>query len=246
MAFVTGTSSGIGTALAMELIERGWEVVGVSRRPAPFLHARYTHMTFDLADLDVAIEGIQAYFDDRLPDPRWQRIGLVNNAADGSSMGPIENLIPDELRQVYTINTVAPTWLMGYFVRRCQSRTTLRIVNVSSGAAVRPFPGLATYGGSKAALRMAGMCFAAELESPLRSGGPRGDVTILSYEPGTVDTAMQVRARSTSDQDFPWVGLFRTLHSQGALRSPKDPAIEIANYLERDGHDRFTERRLGA
>jgi benzil reductase ((S)-benzoin forming) len=116
---------------------------------------------------------------------------------------------------------------------------------VSSGAAVQAFPGLSDYCASKAALRMAGMVGAAELDSPLRTAPARPDTAILSYEPGTVDTAMQEEARSRSLDEYPWGRLFRTFHSSGALVPPAAPAREIVDFLERDGHARFTERRLG-
>jgi len=45
----------------------------------------------------------------------------------------------------------------------------IRIVTCPQAPPFGRFPGLAAYCGSKAALRMAGMVLAAELESPLRS-----------------------------------------------------------------------------
>lgn len=51
IALVTGTSSGIGTAVAVELLARGWRVVGLSRRRAPIESAAYTHVAVDLGDV---------------------------------------------------------------------------------------------------------------------------------------------------------------------------------------------------
>jgi benzil reductase ((S)-benzoin forming) len=134
---------------------------------------------------------------------------------------------------------------MGFVIRRAQSDVALRIVNVSSGAAVHGFPGLADYCGSKAALRMTGMAAAAELDSALRRTPAPRDTAILSYEPGIVDTDMQLAARSRSPSDYPWGGLFRDFAARGALVPPAAPAAEIVEFLETDGHPRFAERRLG-
>ena len=73
----------------------------------------------------------------------------------------------------------------------------------------------------------------------------RPQTSILSYEPGTVDTAMQEEARSRSLDEYPWGRLFRDLHASGALAPPAAPAREIVDFLERDGDARFSERRLG-
>ncbi len=49
-ALVTGTSSGIGAAIARRLIADGWQVTGVSRRPGDIASPRFRHLACDLAD----------------------------------------------------------------------------------------------------------------------------------------------------------------------------------------------------
>ena len=245
LALVTGTSAGIGAAVAHRLLERGWIVVGVSRREAAVDHANYTHAVVDLGDQTNAVTSIDRMVMPLIADPRFRRIGLVNNAAVGGQLGPIEKLQPAALLAMYAVNVVAPIRLMGLVVERSHADASLRIVNVSSGAAVRAVPGLGAYAGSKAALRMAGMVLAAELDSPLRPGVPRPDAAIVSYEPGAVETAMQANARSLSREEFPWVEMFHRFQSSGVLVAPEGPAAEIAALLESDALPRFCERRHG-
>jgi hypothetical protein len=92
---------------------------------------------------------------------------------------------------------------------------------------------------------MTGMVTAAELDSDLRRTPVPHDTAILSYEPGTVDTAMQLAARSRPLSAYPWGGLFRDFAARGGLVPPIAPASEIVEFLETDGHPRFSERRLG-
>ena len=47
---VTGTSSGIGAALAETLLQNGWAVFGLARRSVAFDSPYYRHFKFDLAD----------------------------------------------------------------------------------------------------------------------------------------------------------------------------------------------------
>ena len=110
------------------------------------------------------------------------------------------------------------------------------MVNISSGAAQRPFPGLATYCSTKAALRMAGMVIAAEVE----------DIGVFSYEPGVVDTEMQRATREMPLEEFPWGATFRQYHAEGRLAAPELPAADIVEFLTADGAERFVERRRGA
>jgi len=181
-----------------------------------------------------------------LADEHWQRIGLVNNTASADLLTPVEQIDPGALLRLYAVNTAVPVWLMGFIVRRSPPRAAVRIVNVSSGAAVGVFPGLAAYGSSKAALRMAGMVLGAELASPLRRLPAPTDVAVLSYEPGTVDTPMQTLTRSQAPESFPSAQLFQDFAARGVLVQPEVPSAEMVAFLEAGPQPAFTERRLGA
>jgi len=129
---------------------------------------------------------------------------------------------------------------MGAFARQVAPSAVLRIVNVSTRAAVVGIAGLGAYASSKAALRMAGMVLAAELDM---TGDKR--TSILSYEPGTVDTPMQAQARAKSRDVLPSVELFAGFAASGKLIPAHAPAREIADFLDSDTRTRFLERRYG-
>ena len=191
-------------------------------------------MSLDLSDVPAASAAIERELGPRLAEARWRRVALVNNAAIGVA-GRVQNLEATELVRGYALNAAMPLWLMGFVVKH--ARAPVRVVNLSSGAAVRAFPGLAAYCSSKAALRMAGMTVSAEIDR---------DLAVLSYEPGVVDTEMQLATRSKSTEEFPWVDTFRRFHAEGMLVSPELPAADIVQFLESDASERFVERRRGA
>ncbi len=244
-ALVTGTSSGIGLACARRLVETGWTVIGVSRRPSAITHADYRHVALDLADVRALPAACAEHVLPTLQSRGWRRTALVNNAARADLLMPLERLDPGDVLDMLALNTVAPMWLMGFVTQHSARDTTLRIVNVSTGGAVAAFPGLAAYCTSKAGLRMAGQVFASELDSDARRSAAPADTAILSYQPGTVDTRMQTSARSQDPDVFPWRQLFIDFHARGLLVPPDAPAAEIVAFLESDSQPRLTERRLG-
>jgi benzil reductase ((S)-benzoin forming) len=134
---------------------------------------------------------------------------------------------------------------MGFLCRAVDPATPLRIVNVSSGAAGAPFPGIADYGSSKAALRLVGASLATAAESAPAGSGPR-NLAVLSYEPGVVETEMQVAARARDPAEFPSSDRFREFARSGMLVPPEAVVGEIAAFLEAPEATGFTERRYGA
>lgn len=246
LAVVTGTSSGIGAAVAGQLLEAGWRVAGVSRRPAGITHPGYLDCCLDLSDVDGLKSGLDRRLADMVADDGVTRLALVNNAADGGLLGTVEAQSAADVLRVHAVNVAAPLALMGWVLQRGHPGIPVRIVNVSSGAARGPFPGMSAYCSSKAALRMAGMVLASELDGAVLAGSPPRDVCILSYEPGMVDTAMQVAARSAPAEILPRVDFFIDAASSGKLAPPSAPASEIVRFLENDDAPRFFETRLGA
>jgi NAD(P)-dependent dehydrogenase (short-subunit alcohol dehydrogenase family) len=241
LAIVTGTSSGIGEVLTRTLLDRQWRVVGVSRRAAPIQNAHYSHVTLDLAGVETLTASVAAKLGPAIADPALERLALVNNAADVALHGQVDQLEAAGLMRAYAINTVAPILLMGWILRESAAGVPLRIVNVSTGAAVEALPGLGAYSGTKAALRLVGMIFAAELG--MRPDASR-DVSVLAYDPGVVETPMAQAVRESSAEKLPIVQMFKQLAAHRMLRTPDVPANAIADYLEADGHPRFKEERF--
>jgi benzil reductase ((S)-benzoin forming) len=242
VAVVTGTSAGIGLATARILLARGWEVIGVARRPAPISHAAYHHEQLDLGDLPM-VEAFAARLSVDAGLATAARLGLVNDAAQLGPMRPLTRLTASDLVRASAVNTVAPLLLSGAMARLAGNRP-LRIVDVSSGAATRARAGRTAYSSTKAALRLGSMALAAEGEAGV--GETARDLAIVSYEPGMVDTAMQAENRAASPAELPDVAMFVALQAEGRLAPPERPASEIAGLLDRDDLPPFSERRLGA
>lgn len=243
LAIVTGTSSGIGLELTKQLLAAGWQVVGLSRRGSPVDSPGYTHLAIDVGEVTQLVDRLESALGDRLRDPALTRLALVNNAVDIALLGQVDQIDPAAMLSACAVNTVAPVVLMGWVLRGVPSEVPVRIVNMSTGAAVQAFPGAGAYGATKAALRLAGMVLGAELD--LRAaGGKSRDVTVWSYDPGVVATAAQETLRETSAEVLPIVGMFKQLAAEGHLLPPSVPAGEIVVHLQTDGHPHFSEQHF--
>ena len=64
---ITGTSQGIGSAIAERFLQAGHRVIGIDRQEASIVHENYVHFTCDVRDYD------------RLPEVQDVEI-LINNA----------------------------------------------------------------------------------------------------------------------------------------------------------------------
>ncbi len=58
---ITGTSQGIGKAMAELFLQQGHTVIGIDRQPAPFTHENYTHYPCDIRHSDVLpqLDGVE-------------------------------------------------------------------------------------------------------------------------------------------------------------------------------------------
>lgn len=232
LLLITGTTRGLGAALAELALARGHRVVGLSRRPAP----RGRSVVVDLADcaalpdaLDAALRG------EPLAD--LERIVLVNNAAVLGPIGP--SYSPDDVLHHLHTNLAAPIILSRAFVDRlAEVDRPKRIVNLSSGAATRPFDGWSLYCASKAGLDHFGRCLA------LETGRARHPVDLLGISPGVIDTGMQADIRASTAADFPDVDRFHALQAEGALADPTRVAEIVLRAALSDANHAGTVRSL--
>ena len=158
VGIVTGASRGLGLALTRVLAAAGWRVV-VDARGAEALRAAAR----DIPSA-VAIPGDVA-------DPAHRKALvaaagpvdlLVNNASvlGPSPQPPLAEYPVEVLEHVYRVNVVAPLALAQLAIPRLPAGG--RILNVTSDAAVEPYPGWGGYGATKAALEQASAVLAAE------------------------------------------------------------------------------------
>ena len=94
--FITGSSSGIGKALALKALEEGHKVTGISRRHI-IEHPNYHHLSYDLADMD---SYLKMNFN---RNREASKLVLVNNAGI-ASMGPLALQPADEFKAHFEVN----------------------------------------------------------------------------------------------------------------------------------------------
>ncbi|MFR9806780.1 SDR family NAD(P)-dependent oxidoreductase [Pseudonocardia sp. RS010] len=178
---VTGASSGIGRATALDLLRRGATVVGVARDAAALSELQTGHglhpAPADVADL-AAVEGVV-----REATTRFGRIDAWVNCAGVVEFGAFLDVPLDDVRRVLDVD------LMGY-VHGCRAalpgmveRDRGVIVNVSSVLGIVALPYGASYSMAKFAIRALGV----SLRQELRTSGVRG-VRVGTVLPAAVDT----------------------------------------------------------
>lgn len=216
--YITGTSSGLGKAIAEQLLQRSNTVViGIARHKS-IEHENYIHFFNDLSSPD-ATEAFQFGHHDTATS-----LTLINNAGITGDIKYAGALRDQDIFAGYNVNIVASHILCNKFIREYRNRDIPKlIINVTSGAASSPYDGWSVYCATKAALDMMSLCLAKEFE--FQKDGFR----IFSIAPNVMDTKMQDRIRETDVRDFSRKQKFSDLHEQNKLYAPADVARK---YLE--------------
>ncbi len=172
--FLTGASSGIGAALAVELTRRGARVAGVSRRPV------------EGAALSIPADLTRPEDRQRAVDEALNTLGhidiLINNAGVGL-YAPSWQTPMDDLRRMFELNFFAAVDLVQRLTPAMAARRSGLVVNVASIASKVPLPWFTLYSASKAALE----AFTRGLRMELEPSG----VGAMLVCPGYVKTRFQ-------------------------------------------------------
>jgi NAD(P)-dependent dehydrogenase (short-subunit alcohol dehydrogenase family) len=221
-ALITGCSTGIGRATAVELTKRGYEVVATARRPET------------LDDLDVAQRLALDVDDDTSVARVREAVGaidvLVNNAGFGLE-GPVESVPLTEVRRLFETNFFGAARMIQAFVPAMRERGSGAVVNVTSvnGVVAGPLGGY--YSASKFALE--GLSESLHLEV-----GHFG-VRVVVIEPGVIETRFRGNAIDHRPEPGPyaelatlWEGALDTLAGGTDPPGPELVAATIGEALE--------------
>ena len=215
---VTGSSRGLGAALASQLAGPDHTVIGMARRVNPSLAAE--QWALDLADPLPAAERLQAWLRSH---GGWQSATLINNAALLAEPGPLAAADLAGLSAALRVGLEAPALLSRVFLAETSGVPVRRLLNISSGLGRRAMAGSAAYCAVKAGLDHLSRALA--LEAP--------DVGVVSLAPGVIDTDMQVQLRGADPSEFPEQSRFQGLKDGGQLQTPEATAASILRYLLR-------------
>ena len=195
---ITGTSRGLGLALARELARQGWTLI-LDGRGAEALQAVSAELSQQTLVFAIAGDVTDAAHRARLAEAARSFDGLdavINNASLlGPSPQPALLDYPlNSLEQVYRTNVLAPLAVLQAV--RPLLKPGARIINVSSDAGVEAYPGWGGYGSSKAALEQLSAVLAAE----------NPDLRVYWVDPGDMRTQMHQEAypgEDISDRPLP-------------------------------------------
>ena len=180
-ALITGATSGFGAAAVRRFAAAGWKVIATGRRAerlqplveefgADKIHAA----AFDIRDA-AAMEAALA----ALP-PAFRDIDLlVNNAGLAQGTAAAQHASLEDWRTMIDTNITALVTLTHHLLPKLVERRGA-IINISSTAALYPYPGGNAYGGTKA--------FVSQFSLGLRSDLHGTGVRVTAIEPGMAET----------------------------------------------------------
>ena len=183
--FITGASSGLGAALALQYARQGARLGLLARRgeslaqliaslPQPELHRAYAVDVCDHAALQAAAGDFLQHAG---------RIDVVIASA-GVSYGTLSEHAEDldAFARLMAINVTATVATFAPFIAAMKAQGNGRLVGIASVAGIRGLPGAEAYSASKAAV----ISYCESLRLELKPAG----VKVVTITPGYIDTPM--------------------------------------------------------
>jgi NAD(P)-dependent dehydrogenase (short-subunit alcohol dehydrogenase family) len=157
VAIITGSSRGIGKAIAERMAEHGAKVVISSRKPEPCEEVAASINKARGAGTAISVPANISSKTDlkHLVDETCRQLGKVDivvcNAASNPYYGPMAGIEDDQFRKILENNVIANHWLINFAVPQMIERKDGAIVIVSSIGGLRGSPVIGAYNVSKAA-----------------------------------------------------------------------------------------------
>lgn len=224
VVMVTGSTSGIGHAVAVGFAEAGARVAALGRDQSALGQVKSEIERAGGEALTIAVDVTSEQQVRRALDEiseNFSGLDVLVNAAGHISSGTIENtkleawdaMMNVNLRAVFLTMQMAAPYLI---------KSKGNIVNISSVTGLRSFPGVLAYCVSKAGVDQLTRCSALEL-------APRG-VRVNAVNPGVVVTEIHKRGGMSLEDYERFLEHSKTTHPLGRVGDPKEIA-ELVLFL---------------
>ena len=210
---ITGASSGIGKACAVEAARRNWLVYAGHRKDSDAEILSKLHEGIRPVQLDVLNESQRKKIFELIKNKHGYLDCLFNNAGIANS-GTIEFLALEKFRQQIEINFIGPVAMTQGFIPLIRKSSDPRILFTGSAAGILAKPMMSSYSASKFALESFVDTLRLEL-SPWK-------IKVSIFEPGKIKTEIYRKTKEESDRD-------RSSISQEELNLYSD-LLEVARY----------------
>lgn len=222
--FLTGGSRGLGLAIAEQLVAEGLALIEFSRSaPHPF------SVRADLADPIGCRRAVLGALQSVPPAQLAGGVTVIHNAGLVTPIGPAGQA--DEAAVLANLNTNFSSSLLALaaLVQALQALPVRkRLLNISSGAALRPIAGWSLYCAAKAGMEH----WIRSLDQEQRRQAHPW--TAVNVNPGVMDTGMQADIRAADPAAFPDHALFVQRHASGGLQAPAAVAARVLAIARRD------------
>lgn len=218
-ALITGASRGIGRALAMELARSGCgllltalenDELNTLSNALRMFPVTVAIKAADLSDPE-ARKNILTWILEHETPPDI----LVNNVGIGGQFGRFEHINMNDIERTIALNISAFVHLTHELIPVLKTRSYAKIVNISSGIAKLPYPGLAVYGATKAFVSSFSESLACELAST--------NIVVHCFYPGFTTTHFMESSKMDMRKIRRWM-----------IHTPESVASRIVKSLKKD------------
>ncbi len=215
---ITGSSTGLGRAIAEAAIGAGHRVMATARDIRSIIDLE-RHNVCHVTDLDITdAENVSRVIAETVE--LWGTIDvLVNNAGYGL-IGAVEECSDEQIRRNIETNFFGPLQVIRAALPILRAQKSGHIINISAAAAISNYPGFGIYGGAKAALELMSESLRAEL-------APLG-IKVTLVQPGPFRTDFITRSLDKAEKHIPdydtTSGKFAQMLAAMNGKQPGDPA----------------------
>ncbi|WP_439881630.1 SDR family NAD(P)-dependent oxidoreductase [Pontibacter sp. MBLB2868] len=195
IAFVTGATSGIGRATAIELANKGYQIIATGRRTERLEELKqvitevpvYT-LAFDVRDKEAVQEAVNS-----LPE-EWKRVEvLVNNAGNAHGLAPFQGGSLEDWDAMIDINVKGLLYVSHAVLPLMLKHKKGHIVNIGSIAGKEVYPNGNVYCASKHAVDA--------ISKSMRIDLVQEGIKVSEVNPGLVETEFsEVRFKGDSER----------------------------------------------